>query len=156
MTSIAMKRAGLGVAIAALIGAGACSKKSQPADAGLQADLAAAGGGSNSDLQLAPSASKSQVVVSAIEGGPQSAPAKSAPARIARPSVRPQTRVAQHQAPAQAPSVQAQDPTPAPVERAAVMQAPAPAPAPAPAQQRDTRVYKSEGEVFRQMPWIKP
>jgi hypothetical protein len=28
--------------------------------------------------------------------------------------------------------------------------------APAPAPREDKRVYKTEAEIFRQMPWIKP
>ncbi len=157
--TLAMKRAGLVAAVAALIGAGACSNtKNEPVDDALKADLAAAGG-SASDLQLAGASAKAQVVVSAIEGGPTSAPAKAAPAKVAKPSSKPTTRVApRKQTPAPAPTIRAE--APAPVEKAPVMEAPAPAPAPvaapAPAPREDHRVYKTEAEIFRQMPWIRP
>src|SRR4051812_1374503 len=101
--TIAMKRTGLIAALAALIGAGACSNKTQPVDASLKADLAAAGG-SNGDLQLAPSAAKSQMVLSAIEGGPQAAPKRAAPAPTPKPQVRQPARAAVRQSPAPAPA----------------------------------------------------
>ena len=110
-------RAGLIAGVAALIGAGACSKSGPIVDDGLQRDLAAAAG---SDLELAPMNARSQVVVSAIEGGPAASP-KSAPARTSQPRtvrrvVRPTTRVVTRQAPT----------------RVATQTAPASRPAPAP------------------------
>ncbi len=159
--TLAMKRAGLAAVVAAVIGAGACNKNA-PVDDALKADLAAAGGNA-SDLQLAGAAAKPQVVVSAIEGGPTSAPAKAAPTKVAKPSAKPVTHVApRKQTPAPTPTVRAEEPAPAPVEKAPAMEAPAPAPAPiaapapAPAPREDHRVYKTEGEIFRQMPWIRP
>ena len=63
------------VAIAAMVGVAACSNTtSKPMDDGLKTDLAAVGGQASSSLELAPSSAKNQVVVSAIEGGPESAP----------------------------------------------------------------------------------
>ena len=146
-------RAGLIAGVAALIGAGACSKSGPIVDDGLQRDLAAAAGG---DLELAPKNARSQVVVSAIEGGPAGSP-KSAPARTSQPRtprrvVRPTTRVVTRQATApsrvvtqSAPTVAASRPAPAPVR-----------PTPAPIGHEEGRVYKTEAEIFRQMPWIRP
>jgi hypothetical protein len=159
--TIAMKRAGLAAAVAALIGAGACSNKAQPVDASLRADLEAAGG-STSDLQLAPTSAKSQVVVSAIEGGPESAPKKAATKPIPHPSPKPTIHVAQQRSRAPAPVAKADNAAPAPAQQAPVIEAPAPAeapaaaPAPAQAPREDHRVYKTEGEIFKQMPWIRP
>lgn len=161
---IPMKRAGLSIAVAGLTVLGACSNKSQAVDESLKADIAAANGNASpNDLQLAGSSNKSQVVVSAIEGGPESAPKKAAPAKVAKPSPKPVTHVAKQDAPvpapqAQAPREEAPAPSPAPVQAAPAPQAPEPAPIQAPVRepQRDGRVYKTEGEIFRQMPWIRP
>src|SRR3954463_12511973 len=69
------KRTGLVALTVALAGITACSQKSTPADAGLKNDLAAAAGsGRAGDLELAPKSAQSQMVVSAIEGGPTAAP----------------------------------------------------------------------------------
>jgi outer membrane biosynthesis protein TonB len=157
--TLANKRAALIGGIAVLIGAAACSNKSQPTDNGLKADLDAAVG---SGLQLAPKGNPSQVVVSALEGGPQSAPTHAAPKRIPKPSPKPNIRVAAKQAPAPAPA-------PAPVQRT-IETAPAAEPVPAPQpqqspaaarpqqqpQRQQPGVYKTEGEIFKQMPWIRP
>lgn len=151
---IAMKRTGLAVLFTTLVAAGACGRN-EPLDDALKADLAAAGAtGDAGDLQLAPKAAKSQMVLSAIEGGPAASPQRAAPKRIVRPSAKPTTRAAAQRVRAPAPVAVADSPEPAPVETAPAMQAPAPAPAPAPRQ--DNRVYKTEAEIFRQMPWIKP
>ena len=160
MTTVSFKRAGLVAAIAALTGVAACSNKGQTIDETLKADLAAAGGNSGGgDIQLAPSSNRNQVVVSAIEGGPTAKPAPAAPKRVVKPTPKPAPRVAEKQQPAQAPA-----PAPIPVQEAPVAHEPAPVqqqPAPAPVQQQqaprqDNRVYKTEGEIFRQMPWIRP
>ena len=151
--------------IGVALGAGACGRAgSDPMDAQLKQDLEAV---SNGSIELAPKAAQSQVVVSAIEGGPQAEPAhastvKHTPSKpvtkpVAKPAPRPAERVAEASAPAPVPSpvveipVQpAPTPSPAPVE-------PAPLPKatnkPAP---RQSGPYKTEAEIFRQMPWIRP
>ena len=146
-------RAGLIAGVAALIGAGACSKSGPVVDEGLQRDLAAAAG---SDLELAPTNARSQVVVSAIEGGPATSPT-AAPTRTSRPRTprrvaRRTSRVATRQAPTPsrvatqtAPAAAASNPGPAPVRAT-----------PAPIGHEEGRVYKTEAEIFRQMPWIRP
>lgn len=143
-------RAGLIAGVAALIGAGACSKSGPIVDDGLKRDLAAAAGG---DLELAPKNARSQVVVSAIEGGP-TASRKAGLARTSQPRtprrvVRPTTRLATRQAPAPSrvltQTAPASRPVPAPVR-----------PASAPIGHEEGRVYKTEAEIFRQMPWIRP
>ncbi|HEY4133319.1 MAG TPA: hypothetical protein VGM50_22060 [Gemmatimonadaceae bacterium] len=154
-----IRRTGLVSAALALATVAACSNKApSKADASLKADLAAVGG-SGGDLQLAPNSAKSSVVVSEIEGGPKSAPIRAAQTRAPRP--------VQHEAPPQI-SKEPQVTAPAPAQVAAAEPAPAPAPQPeqpamqaprqtrAPAPQQDRRVYKTEAEVFRQMPWIRP
>jgi hypothetical protein len=147
-------RVGLIAAVAALIGAAACNTSGSVADDGLKRDLAAAGA---SGLELAPTAGRSQVVVSAIEGGPTSAPKRAAPKRTPTTSPRPTVRVAEKHVPARAPAPMPVVNEPTPVATVPVReQAPAPStrPAPAPAQQK--RVYKTEAEIFRDMPWIRP
>ncbi len=151
----------IGVAVAA----GACSKAgSDPMDAQLKQDLETVSSGS---IELAPKAARSQVVVSAIEGGPQAAPTRASTVKrtqskpvtkpVAKPAPRPAERVAEAPAPAparspvvQSPVQPAPTPSPAPVE-------PAPLPRatnkPAP---RQSGPYKTEAEIFRQMPWIRP
>jgi outer membrane biosynthesis protein TonB len=153
------KRAGLVAAAIALIGAGACGKNSQPVDGSLKADLDAVAG-NHSALELAPASAKSQMIVSAIEGGPKASPAPASRQTTPKPTPRPAARVAQRQQPAPAPQpVEAEAPAPAPQE-AVIENVPAPRPspvrAPMPAPQQDKRVYKTEAEIFRQMPWIKP
>src|SRR3954471_21974451 len=84
------KRTGLVALTVALAGITACSQKSTPADAGLKNDLAAAaGGGGAGDLELAPKRAQSQMIVSAIEGGPSAAPAPAAPKVAPKPTPRP-------------------------------------------------------------------
>lgn len=147
-------RTGLIAGVAALIAAGACSKGGTAVDEGLKSDLAAAAG---SGLELAPKAG-SQSVVSAIEGGPTASPKRTptrAPQpRVQKPAARPATRIAT--ARAAAPSrVVTQTAAPAPVR--AEPAAPAVSrPAPAPVAEQPGRVYKTEAEIFRQMPWIRP
>lgn len=160
----------------ALFGAAACSSGSKPMDDGLKQDLAAAGGkaADASGLELAPKSATSQLTISAIEGGPTSAPAPAAHKPVPRPSPKPAMHLAsnRHQ-PVSAPS-----PAPVTVEQAPSAPAPEPQPAPEPVREpaprasepaplppmaspsrgagRQSGVYKTEGEVFKQMPWIKP
>jgi len=149
-------------AVALLAGAAACSNKPQPADAAFAADLKAAAGG----VELAPRGNPAQVVVSPLEGGPQSAPKKAAPQPVRRPSTHAETRVASR---AEEPVPSAAAPAPVPEQVAVpqpaqppapVQQAPSSAPATRPApvrsQQRQPGTYKTEAEIFRQMPWIRP
>jgi hypothetical protein len=155
---IVRDKVGLIAAVALLVGAAACGNKSRGADAGLAADLKAAGG---NGIELAPVGNPWMVVVSPLEGGPQAAPKKAAPQRVYKPAPRAESRVASEAqptpqaapAPAQAMTPSTPAPQPAPAE-------PAPAaanrPAPVQAQERQPGVYKSEGEIFRKMPWIRP
>jgi hypothetical protein len=152
--TISYGRVGLIAAIAALIGGTACNRSGPVADEGLKRDLAAAGGGG---LELAPTASRSQVVVSPIEGGPRSTPTRAAQKRTPTRSPRPTVRVAERQAPAPAPAPKSVTTDPSPVVAPpTVEQAPAPITRPAPAPARQNRVYKTEAEIFRDMPWIRP
>jgi hypothetical protein len=153
-----IKRTGLVSAVVALAAVSACSEKAAEIDPSLKADLAAVGGGGTSDLELAPGSVGSTMVVSAIEGGPKATPKpaarvqtprptpkKAAPAPVKRaPVVRQPTAVAEA-APAPAPAPEPQQPA---------IQSPRQAPAQAP--REDHRVYKTEAEIFRQMPWIRP
>ena len=154
--STSIKRTGLVSAIVALASVAACGNKQQEIDPSLKADLAAVGG-SSSDLQLAPSSAKSNVIVSEIEGGPKAAPKRAAQVPTPKPTPRRAPQVASKQLPVEAPTpteVAASEPAPEPVHEQTAMQAPRQAPAPA--QQQDRRVYKTEAEIFRQMPWIRP
>ena len=155
------RRAGTIAALIGLTAAAACSRASA-ADASLQADLKAASGG---DLELASHSATSQLVVSPLEATPSATPQKAAPHRASVPTSRPAVHVASHQTPTPRATVQrtpervaAHEPAPAP--EATPAPAPAPsrteaAPAPQPAA-RQPGVYKSEAEIFRQMPWIRP
>jgi non-specific serine/threonine protein kinase len=137
-------------------------------DAGLQKDLAAV---APSGLELAPNAAKSQMVVSAIEGGPTSAPAPAAHKPVPKPTPKPATQLASNHAQAPAPAPQPpiaeplpSRPSPMPERAPTPERAPAPRqaepaplpPLPAQAQGQQKGVYKTEGEVFQKMPWIKP
>ena len=152
-------RIGMVAAAALLAGVAACSNKSPAADPSLAADLKAATGG---DVELAPQGNPGQVVVSPLEGGPQSAPKKVAPQRVFKPSPRATTRVASQAeaAPAPVPEPTPAVSTPAAPEPAPVQQAPVAAPVSRPvpvhAQPRQPGTYKTEAEIFRQMPWIRP
>src|SRR5437016_2880196 len=108
--TISYGRVGLIVAVAALLGAAACNRSGPVADDGLKRDLAAVGAGG---LELAPTATRPQVVVSPIEGGPTSTPKRAAPKRTPTPLTRPALRVAKQQVPARTPT-----PAPVVVERA--------------------------------------
>lgn len=154
------RRAGTLVALMTLAAAAACSRQPN-ADSSLQADLKAAAAGG--DLELASHSATSNLVVSPLEATPSAVPQRAAPHRATVPTARPATRVANRQTPAPRVAVQR-----APERVAAERSAPATSrsePAPtaqpvaAPPQQPATRqsgVYKSEAEIFRQMPWIRP
>jgi len=147
-------RIGLIAAGAALIGAAACNRSRPVSDDGLERDIAAAAAGG---LELAPSSNRAQVVVSPIEAGPMSAPKRSVVKRTPAPAPRPTTRVAARHTPAAEPA-----PVEAELPKAVVpsIEQPSPSPTPVtrPAAQSSTRgrVYKSEAEIFRDMPWIRP
>jgi hypothetical protein len=146
-------RAGLIVGVAALIGAGACSKSGPVVDDALKRDLAAATG---NGLELAPKNAGSQVVVSAIEGGPAAQP-KAAPTRISqrrttKPVARPAARVATRQIPSPARVMTDNAAAPVTTESAPA----SPRPTAAAIGHQEGRVYKTEAEIFRQMPWIRP
>jgi len=156
-------------AVAAVVGAAACSNKAaNPMDDGLKTDLAAVGGQGSSSLELAPSSAKNQMVVSPIEGGPESAPKPAAKKVVQRPTPKPAQRLAARQDPAPAPA-----PTPPPVESAPAAPSPAPTPAPVPQPQEKAaeppplppmpgraratdRGGATEGQIFHNMPWIRP
>jgi hypothetical protein len=145
-------------AIAVLVAACGRSNPSSMDD-GLKQDLAAVGG---SSMELAPKAVRQQMVVSAVEGGPTSAPVRAstnkatAPKPVAKPSQRPTESVAQAPTPTPSPILTA----PAPVETRPIEPAPLPPAEPAPVarqqSRRQTGPYKTEAEIFRQMPWIRP
>jgi hypothetical protein len=174
----AYRRAGLMAAATALIGVGACGNSGKPMDDGLKQDLAAAGGNAapGNGIELAPKSATSQMVISAIEGGPTVAPAPAAHTPVPKPTPKPAARLAANRnQPVNAPS-----PAPVVTEPAPSAPAPQPEPARAPEPQQQARaveppplpsiarpmpnrspgqqqgVYKTEGEVFKNMPWIKP
>lgn len=154
LMQIAKSRTGLIAACAAFTAAAACNKtnSSQPMTDDLKQDLVAA------------TSVQPQVVVSAEEAGEPSAPVHATPRHIPKPTTKPAPHLASDHNPApapaptparivtQAPAPQPQQPAAAP-DPAPAVAAPAPAPRPA---QRQPGVYKSEGEIFRQMPWIRP
>jgi hypothetical protein len=136
-------------AAAALIGVAACSNKSPQMDESLKQDIAA--------VRAAPSA---QMVVSALEAGEAATPAPVSHKRAPQPVNHPAKQVAQNRTPAPAPTPRtpAVQVTPsAPVEQP-VVAAPSPSRQAAPARAEDTHhgPYKTEAEIFRQMPWIRP
>jgi len=139
------------VAAAAAIGVAGCSRGNQPMDDALVRDLAA--------VRAAPTA---QFAISPTEAG--LSPSPKAPARTAQPTRRPAKQ-------AVAPRTPPRTPAPAPAPRAVVVQAPSapartevidappaprPARAPASAEEPHRGPYKTEAEIFRQMPWIRP
>jgi hypothetical protein len=144
---------------AALIGAAACNRSRPVADDGLERDIAAATAGG---LELAPSSNRAQVVVSPIEAGPTSAPRRASPTRAApkrTPAPAPRTtRVAARQTPAVARPVSAPVEAESPPVVAPPVAQPSPTPVTRPTAQSSPhgRVYKTEGEIFRDMPWIRP
>ena len=155
------RKAGLFIAAAAVVGSTACGNR-HTTDDGLARDLSAVGSPS-SDLQLAPRGGGSQTVVSAIEGGPTSAPVRAARA----PAVRPVS----HPAPLRAAPRQAAPPPVTVVQSAPAPQAPAPAPQTKPAEPAPLPPfpdaqgagkapqhgkYGTEAQIFQHMPWIRP
>lgn len=157
---ISAKRAGAAALIVAVVSLAACggSNKASALDESLKADLAAAGGHADASFELAPNSARSLTVVSAIEGGPKASPTRATAARAPQATTRPvkrQTQPKQAVAPTPAPAEARSEPAPAPVETDAPAIS-APRPAPSAAQQQDRRVYKTEAEIFRQMPWIRP
>lgn len=158
------KRASQLICTLAVTATAACGK-SAAADNGLARDLAAAKG-STSGLELAPRAGASQVVVSAIEGGPQAAPARTAHAPAAKPAARPAPSRAAPQsvAPpiAPAPHAAVAATSSAPAHRATSERAPDPAPLPPASsaensnRERQRGTYSTEADIFRRMPWIRP
>jgi DNA polymerase-3 subunit gamma/tau len=144
--TLAQKRTGLVAVGAVLIAAAACNKPNEKMDDSLRQDLAAA------------NTRQPQVVVSAVEAGEMAAPVHAAPRHIPRPTAKPAPRLAAARAPVQAPA-----PAPQPVVTQPAPQTPPaePPPAPAPTQrpapaERQHGTYKTEAEIFRQMPWIRP
>jgi hypothetical protein len=100
------------------------------------------------------------MVVSAIEGGPTAAPKRVALARSntpapVRPPIQPhKTETAAPRAavePVQAPAPASAEPAPSP----SVEPPPLP-PATRGPSSRQQGTYKTEAEIFRQMPWIRP
>lgn len=147
----ANRRAGLIVAAAMLVAASACNRSSPSVDASLKADLQAAGGDVANGVSP-------QLVISPLEATPTASPTRAAPKRTPQASSKPTIRVADK------PAI---NPTPAPA--AATVTAPTPnVSAPTPSEpapiaqpvrgqaQQQRGVYKTEGEIFRQMPWIRP
>jgi hypothetical protein len=149
----------IAAAIAVLLSA--CGRSNTASmDEGLKQDLAAAGG---SSVELAPKSMSQQLVVSAIEGGPKAAPARASskkattPKPIMKRTQQPTRSVAQvpTTSPATAPVVAPS----APVEASPVEPAPLPpihAPVVRQPTKRQTGPYKTEAEIFREMPWIRP
>lgn len=149
------RQLGLTAAIVTLLGAAACSNASA-ADKDLSRDLEfpASTPATSSNLSLAPSSGRTEVV-SAVERTPEAkaAPKPSAPQRaVAHRSPRQATIAATAPvAIVQAPEPVA-EPTPAPI--AAAEPAPIPRPTPAPARQQEPRGgWRSVGEVIRNAPF---
>src|SRR5690242_8177693 len=116
--------ASFAAAIAVLLTA--CGRSNMASmDEGLKQDLAAIGGAS---MELAPKSANQQMVVSAIEGGPVSAPTRASTQKptaqkpVARKPTRPAQTVAQLPTPSPAPAPVAT--RPAPVESSPVEPAP--------------------------------
>lgn len=132
-------------AAAALIGVAACSNKSPQMDESLKQDIAA--------VRMAPSA---QMVVSALEAGESAKPAPVARKRAPQPVNRPAKQVASNHTPTPRTPAVAVTPS-APIQQP-VEAAPAPSRQAAPARAEDPHhgPYKTEAEIFRQMPWIRP
>jgi hypothetical protein len=138
----------------ALIGVAACGRGNEPMDSDLKQDLAAVGAGTS--VELAPRAGQSQLVVSPIEAGPTSAPVRMAHKPTAKPTQHSALRIAANvdPAPEPAPHPVVKQPAPSAPSRTAEP-APLPPVAKQPAQ-RQPGTYKTEGDIFRQMPWIRP
>jgi len=157
--TISTTRIGIFAVAAALAAATACGKTGSSNDEALKRDLAAATA-AGGDLELAPRTARPQVVMSAIEGAPAAAPKRAAVARSSTPA--PVRRTVQPRKTETAtPRVAAKsEESPAPV-RAEPAPAPAVEPPPLPPatrgpSSRQQGTYKTEAEIFRQMPWIRP
>ncbi len=141
-----VRQVGLAAAMAVFVGAAACSKPGVT-DSELEQDLKQA---SSTSLQLAPQGAGT-AVISDIEATPQARPA-AAPQRVRAPQ-----RSVRHNEPAPQPTRVAQKPTERSVTPSAEPEptgAPAVRPA-APAQRplgERPGVYRSEGEVLRNLP----
>ena len=151
--TVAFKRAGLIAAGSALIVAAACGSNEDTMDESLKRDLASVAGNA---VELAPRAQSSQLVISPVEAALSAAPAavsrKVAPKAAPRAPIRVATTAPVTEQSAPARSVERRT-----VASPAVATEPPPLPPmtrrPA---QRQSGTYKTEAEVFRQMPWIKP
>jgi hypothetical protein len=114
------------------------------------------------DLAAVRAAPTAQFDISPTEAGLK--PAPKSPTRSAQPTRRPAKQVAASRTPQRAPA-------PAPAPHAVVVEAPSapaktesidappaprPASAPARAEEPHRGPYKTEAEIFRQMPWIRP
>jgi hypothetical protein len=153
-----IEKSGLFIAAAAVVASTACGNR-PTRDDGLARDLSAAGN-AGSEFQLTPRGGTSQTVVSAIEGGPTSAPKRATPKPEAKPVSHPAPLRAtpERTAPPPVTVVQSaptpQQPAPAPQEKA--MEPPPLPPFPdAPGRGRD-RGSATEGQIFQRMPWIRP
>jgi hypothetical protein len=149
----ARHRIGFAAAVAAALAGAACSKNSQPMDDGLKQDLAAARTAATSHLSISP-----------LELGERAAPAPQQRAtravKHATVAAAPKHLVAQtstvERAPQRAPVAESPAPTPPRVEAPAPVEAkPTPTPVRGDAQRQHGR-YKTEAEIFQQMPWIRP
>jgi hypothetical protein len=156
-------RLGIFAVAATLVAATACGRTAADTDESLKRDLAAATT-SGGDLELAPSGARTQAVISAIEAGPTAAPKRASTAKSITPApVRRQTQPRPQKTataaieaaaePAQAPAPGNAEPAPAP---APTVEPPPLPPAAKGPSSRQQGTYKTEAEIFRQMPWIRP
>ncbi|HTE47226.1 MAG TPA: hypothetical protein VK636_18395 [Gemmatimonadaceae bacterium] len=147
---ITRQQVGLVATIALVIGGVACSNRAEPMDDGLKQDLAAARAPQASSLPISP-----------LELGERAAPAapKRAPQPVSRAAKRPAppaTQVTAASLPVQALPAAATQEQPRQQEQT---QVPATAARPTRARTADESrqgPYKTEAEIFRQMPWIRP
>ncbi|MGH7615678.1 MAG: hypothetical protein ACREPM_00445 [Gemmatimonadaceae bacterium] len=141
-----------------VVGAAACGNRGSKVDESLSRDLARVGT-AGSDLQLAPRGAGQQVVVSAIEGGPTSAPAHTVKKPAAKPVTHPAPLRAAPQQTAPSPSAAVVQAEPAPHATPQPPAEPAPLP-PFPDAQGAGRARdhgaSTEADIFRRMPWIRP
>ena len=147
----AFKRARLIAVVSTLIVAAACGSNEGSMDESLKRDLASLAGNS---VELAPRAQSSQLVISPVEAARASAPATASRKVAPKASSRAPSPVASAPAPEHSAPTQT-------TERRTVTSPSAAEPAPLPPlsrppTQRQSGTYKTEAEVFRQMPWIKP
>jgi len=152
--TIAFKRAGLIAVGSALIVAAACGNE-EAMDESLKRDLASVAG---NGVELAPRTQSSQLVISPVEAAPASAPAagktKVAPKAPSRTPVRVASTAPVREQSAPAPVQTVERPTIA--SPAAATEPPPLPPMTRRPTERQSGTYKTEAEIFRQMPWIKP